>query len=487
MSYEVSRPWMPHAYQRNAVKFLMEHAAAGLFLDPGLGKTSITLAAILMLKRMQLVSRVLVIAPLRVCYSVWPKEVQKWTDFGELRVEILHGDKKDEALAREADIYVINPEGLTWLTSKFKKLPFDVLVVDESSKFKHINTQRFKLLKPHLRNFRRRYILTGTPAPNGLLDLFGQAYVMDQGAALGPYITHYRNTYFDATGFGGYTWVPRPGAAEMIYDRLRPYVLRLEARDYLELPEQIDNFISVELPPDARKVYDDMERVMLSELTNGEVVTAMGAAAATMKCRQIANGGLYRQLGVRPAVNADRWADLHTAKVEAIQDLVEELNGSPLLIAYDFEHDRERLLAALGDHTPWIGGGTSPKASAEIERRWNAGEIPVLLGHPQAMGHGLNLQGACGHIAWHSLTWDLELFQQFIQRVLRQGNAHKRVFVHYVLARNTVDEVILKALRSKDRTQSSLLKALKGYAEEKISTQLPVVSSARPRRPRAQG
>lgn len=468
MSFEVARPWNPHAYQRAGVKFLCEHAGAGLFLDPGLGKTSITLGAVLLLKRMGVLDKVLVIAPLRVCHSVWPREQEKWKDFADLKVVVLHGPDKDARLKEKADIHCINPEGLPWAEQAgLFKQGFDTLVVDESSKFKHTNTQRYRILKPHLKKFRRRWILTGTPAPNGLLDLFGQCYLMDLGNALGPYITRYRNDYFDSTGYGGYTWIPKDGAAERIYERLKPSVLRLAASDYLQLPERIDNIIQVELPPDARKVYNQMERVMLAELTNGDVVTASGAAAASMKCRQLANGGLYRQLQVTPANNEDRWSNTHSAKTDAVLDLVEELNGSPLLIAYDFEHDKERLLSALGRETPWIGGGTSPKASAAIERAWNAGEIPVLLGHPQAMGHGLNLQGACGHVLWHSLTWDLELYQQFTQRVLRQGNEKKRVIVHHLVAKDTVDEVILKTLRAKDRTQGSLLQALKDYATDR--------------------
>jgi len=443
------------------------------------------LAAILLLKQMHLINKVLVIAPLRVCYSVWPREIQKWRDFSGLTISVLHGTDKDGALAAPADIYVINPEGLAWLMEgkRFKQAGFDVLVIDESSKFKHTDTLRFRLLKPHLKSFRRRWILTGTPAPNGLMDLFGQVYIMDEGAALGRYITHYRNEFFNATGFGGYTWELKDGAAETIYERLRPYVLRLAAKDYLELPERVENIIKVTLPPKSRKAYDQMEQVMLAELANGEVVTALGAAAATMKCRQLANGGLYRQLDIAPAVNSDRWQDFHTAKTDAILDLVEELNGSPLLVAYDFEHDRHRLLAALGKDTPWIGGGTTPKASAEIERLWNAGKIPVLLGHPQAMGHGLNLQGSCGHVAWHSLTWDLELYQQFTQRVLRQGNTNKRVVVHHIIAEDTIDEVVLRALRTKDRTQGSLLNALKDYATSKLPPQAGTAwSKPQPRR-----
>lgn len=465
-------PWTPHAYQKNAIKFLLEHACAGLFLDPGLGKTSITLGAFKILKKANLVKKMLVVAPLRVCYSVWPREAEKWSDFSHLKVEILHGGQKDQALRRNADIYVINPEGLEWLFSdgRFKMLDADWLVIDESSKFKHTNTRRFKALKPFLGRFKRRTILTGTPVPNGLLDLFGQIYILDLGNSFTPYITKFRQQFFYPAGFGGYTWLPKADTQERIQELLKPLVLRLEARDYLELPQLVTTpttDIIVELPPKARKIYDDLETIMLAELDNAEVVTALSAAAASMKCRQVANGGIYRQLEADPVVNSERWQDIHTEKADALKDFVEGLNGKPLLVAYDFEHDRERILKVLGKDTPYIGGGVSPKRTSELEREWNQGNLPVLLGHPQAIGHGLNLQAECQHVLWHSLTWDLELYEQFIQRVLRQGNPFSHVFVHHIIARGTVDELIMRALRTKARVQNRLLSALKEYRQER--------------------
>lgn len=459
--------WRPHNYQKKAIQFLLEHAAAGLFLDPGLGKTSITLGAIRILKREGIINRVLIIAPLRVCYSVWPREVEKWADFNHLRIEILHGSDKDKAIRRDADIYVINPEGLDWLLTdgRMKVLDADTLVIDESSKFKHPNTRRFKNIKPTLPRFKRRWILTGTPAPNGLMDLFGQVYILDLGKSLSPYISHFRREFFEQTGFGGFTWVPKHGAEEMIHELLRPMTLRLSAEDYLDMPELIQNNVFVDVPEKAMRVYKELEEHLIAQLEGGDVVTAMSAAAASMKCRQVANGGLYRQPEDPVATKGERWAHLHDAKTEAVLDLVEELSGQPVLIAYDFEHDRDRLLKALGKDTPYIGGGVSAKASKEIEAAWNAGEIPVLLGHPQAMGHGLNLQESGGHIIWHSLTWDYELYDQFIRRIWRQGNTGKHVIVHHVVARDTIDEAILKSLKVKKKTQNALLSALKDYAK----------------------
>ncbi len=474
-------PWTPHAYQKKAVKFLLEHAASALFLDPGLGKTSITLAAIKLLKQKKVLDKVLLIAPLRVCYSVWPKETDKWADFNGLKVAVLHGPRKDEALKQEADVYVINPEGLEWLLQvkktktpsgktkvdvdlrRWKALGFDTLVVDELSKFKHTNTNRFKALKLVLHTFQRRWGLTGSPASNGLLDLFGQCFVLDQGRTLGPYISHYRMKYF-VPSHDGFSWNIREGAEDEIYDRIRPLALRMAADDYLDMPTLIENNIRVDLPSNVMEVYDRLENDLIAKLDD-KLVVASNAAAASMKCRQVANGGIYLDPEVETLIKLPKskreWANLHTEKVDALADLIEELQGSPILVAYDFEHDLDRLRERLGQDVPYIGGGVSAKRSAELEHLWNAGKLPVLLGHPQAMAHGLNLQEMGHHVCWHSLTWDYELYDQFIRRVLRQGNKSKKVFVHHIIARGTVDEVVLAAVKSKRRGQNALFDALK--------------------------
>lgn len=450
--------WNPHKYQTKSVKFLLQQNAAGLFLDPGLGKTSIVLAAVKMLKKEKMINKVLIVAPLRVCYMVWPKEVAKWKDFDGLTTIILHGKDKERNLLKEADIYLINPEGLQWFLTPgidgMKRLKPDMLVIDESSKFKAASTKRFKMLKPVLPNFRRRYILTGSPSPNGMMDLFSQIFILDGGAALGRFITHYRNQFFYPTGFGGYEWKLQEGAEKKIQERIKPLVLRLEAKDYLELPQLVENNIYVELPKQAREAYKQMEDDLFTGLKNGDVVAA-NAAAASMKCSQIANGGVYGE---------DREIHhLHMEKAEAVKDLVEELQGTPALIAYDFEHDLERLLKVLGKNTPYIGGGVSPKRAAAIEAAWNNGELSVLLGHPASIAHGLNLQNAGNHVIWHSLTWNFEHYDQFIKRILRQGSKHKKVFVHHIIAENTVDVAKLTALKFKDHSQRSLLAGLKEY------------------------
>jgi len=476
-----AKPWTPHAYQKKAVKFLLEHAAGALFLDPGLGKTSITLATIKMLKQKKVLDKVLLIAPLRVCYSVWPKEVDKWSDFNGIKVVVLHGPNKDELLKVEADVYVINPEGLEWLLQvkktktptgktkvdvdlrRWKALGFDTLVVDELSKFKHTNTNRFKAIKLVLNTFRRRWGLTGSPASNGLLDLFGQCFILDQGRTLGPYISHYRMKYF-VPSHDGFSWNIREGAEQEIYERLNPLALRMAADDYLDMPTLIENNIRVDLPEPVRVVYDQLEDDLIAKLSD-KIVVASNAAAASMKCRQVANGGIYIDPEVESLVKLPKskreWVNLHTEKVDALADLIEELQGSPILVAYDFEHDLDRLRERLGQDVPYIGGGVSAKRSAELEKAWNAGHLPVLLGHPQAMAHGLNLQEVGHHVCWHSLTWDFELYDQFIRRVLRQGNKSKKVFVHHIMARGTVDEVVLAAVKSKRKGQNALFDALK--------------------------
>ena len=463
--------WVPEKYMVEAAKFLLERGAGGLFLDPGLRKTSITLSAIKALKARHKRFPFLVIAPLRVCQLVWPAEVRKWRQFNGLRVELLHGPKKGEALSREADLYVINPEGLPWLFEELQARdvwPFEGLVVDESTKFKRASAQRSKLLRSYLPHFRRRYILTGSPSPNGLLDLFGQVLIVDLGNALGKYITHYRRSYFLPTGYGGYEWKPQPGAEERINERLAPLVLRMDAKDYIKLPPLVGAADSraplvtlVDLPPAARKAYDEMEENLIA-MVEGGVVTASSAGVASMKCRQIANGGIYEDK------QNVKWRKVHDAKTEAVLDLVEQLQGKPLLIAVDFHHDERRLLDALPKGGASFVGGSTLAQAKRIEAAWNAGDLPWLLGSPASVAWGLNLQGKPSAVAWHSLTWDWELYMQFIRRVWRSGQ-RGRVFCHHVVARGTVDEAIMKAIARKGKGERELLNALRDYAKARRS------------------
>lgn len=456
----------PHKFQQRCASFGVSNACAGFFLDPGLGKTVIMYMIFSMLKKLKMVRRMLVIAPLRPMYLTWPAEAKKWDAFKDLKIGILHGPCKSATLNDDVDVHVINPEGLKWLAKTVDDPSeyWDILCVDESTKFKHTDTERFRLLKPMLEKFGRRYILTGSPAPNGLLDLFGQVYVLDLGASLGRYITHYRAMYFDQD-YNGFGYTPRFGSEAKIYAKLAPLVIRMSQEDYLEMPPLVGACGSgeplvrlVELPEDARKVYDKMERYLITELQD-DTVTAANAAAATNKCRQIANGGLYGSAPLKDHPDERGMYDLHEAKVDAVEEIVEELQGVPALVAYEYEHDLDRLRRRFPG-APWVGGGVSAERFARVEAAWNRGQIPVLLAQPQSVAHGLNLQATRAAVIWHSLTWDLEVYEQFIRRVWRQGQK-ERVFVHHVIAKDTVDEVVLKALQKKDTTQRALLNALK--------------------------
>jgi len=445
--------WTPHEYQLRAVEFVLEREAAGLFLDPGLGKTSIVLAAITALKKAKKFKKALIVAPLRVCHMTWPAEAAKWKDFAGLKMNVLHGHKKEKLLLDPCDVHVINPEGLDWLWRQLKgKWPYDVLVIDESTKFKSWTAQRTKALKGKLDKFARRWILTGTPAPNSIADLFSQIFILDGGARLGQYITYFRTRFMTQGGYNGYEWTPKEHALEEIEGLLSDVVLRLDAKDWLELPELTFVDLEVELPNAVRKTYDKLEEEFLLELASGEV-TAMNAGVLGMKLRQVTNGFVYDDEQVAH--------HMHDVKIDALCDLVEELSGQPLFVGVAFKHEVEMIRKALGYEVPYLGGGVTKTAAADIVARWNAGEIPVLLAHPASVSHGLNLQAACRHVCWFGLTWNLEEYDQFIRRVYRQGQQN-HVVVHNIVAKDTMDQRIAKALRAKDKTQAHLLQALKG-------------------------
>jgi len=450
--------WEPHEYQKEAVKFLLSRGSGSLWLDPGLGKTATVLSAFRVLRLKGMAKCMLVIAPLRPAYAVWPKEVLKWEQFKDLSVGVLHGAKKDKVLQRPHDIYVINFEGLNWLSGRFngKTWPFDILVVDEISYMKNTQTQRFKTLKVLLNKFNRRWGLTGSPAPNSLLDIFGPQYIIDQGATFGPYITHFRTSYFYPSGFGGYEWRLQPDGEDRIYKALEGKVLRMAALDHLDLPELTYNDVMIELPEKAKHLYDEFEKQLTIDLGKGQI-TAVNAAVAVMKGQQIANGGSYIDGNDKKTIH------LHDAKTEAIQELVEELSGQPVIIGYHYHHDLERLQAAF-PHAPVIGSGVVDKKLEQIVNDWNLGRIPILLAHPMSAGHGLNLQGAGHAVIWYSLTWSLEVYEQFIRRLWRQGQRN-HIVVHHIIAKDTIDEAIMLAIRKKDKTQQKLLNAVKDYIE----------------------
>jgi SNF2 family DNA or RNA helicase len=450
--FHTSKPvWNPHEYQKRAITMLLQQACAGLFLDPGLGKTATAISAFKLLKKSGYVKRMLVIAPLRPCYSVWPAEIRKWANFQDLTYAILHGPDKNELLDADADIFIVNVDGVRWLfdADRYKRIRCEILCVDESSKFRSPGAKtRFKVLRDFVGKFKRRWILTGTPAPNGLIGLWSQIYLLDQGATLFPYVTRFRTTYFTPSGYGGYEWRPYPWAQEVITEKIAPLVVRMRAEDYLSMPDIQYIKILVDLPPNARRAYTEMENQFYLEVDSGEVVAANAAVAGT-KCRQIANGAVYNtELKVQ---------EVHDAKLDAFEDLVEELSGQPVLVLYEYRHDFDRMVRRTpGAH---LGSGVSPKKSESIINSFNAGEIQVLYGHPASMGHGLNLQEAAHHIIFFGLTWDLELYDQVIRRVYRQGQKAEKVLVYHILARDTLDETVYETLQVKDRTQKNLLEA----------------------------
>lgn len=431
-------------------------------------KTSCALGAYKILKSEGLIDRALVVAPLRVASITWPDEIEKWEDFCDFRWALLHGGDKDAWLRADADIFLINPEGLAWLlqdSSRIKKLNIDLLIVDESTKFKNSSTARFKLLRPHLGRFKRRWILTGTPLSNGYLDLFGQMYICDQGASLGPYVTHYRREYFDPKGFGGFDWRLKPGADKLIQRKIKPYVLHMDANDYLELPVLQNNNILVNLPSDARNAYKSMEDELFAMLDETKV-TAIAASTASMKCEQLASGAVYKDLADRRSKND--YVVAHTEKLDALRDLVEQQQGTPLLILYWFNHEADMIEKALGKGGARLGGGVGIAQGRAIQRAWNNDELPWLLGHPASMAHGLNLQdGSADALCWYTMPWDQELIEQTWRRLVRSGSKHKRIMNHRLIARNTVDEVKLAVVDAKERTQRKFLEAFRAYRRAK--------------------
>ena len=439
---------------QRAVEHLTSHRSGGLALDPGLGKTSITLEAFRLLQQSGQARTMLVIAPLRVCRMVWRQEGAKWDQFRHLRFSLLHGAKKAERLKDDADIWLVNPEGIAWLCKLFfgRPLPFDVVCIDELTKFKNAQSDRSKALRPRLAKTPWRWGLTGSLAPNGYMDVFGQMLVLDDGAALGRYITHYRDQYFQL-GYNGFDYTLLPGAEQRIIARIAPYWLQMSADDYLQLPELVQDDRHIAMSAEARKTYEEMKKDMLAELPEG-TVTAANAAAVYSKLAQMANGAVY-------VGSSKQVAKVHNDKLDALEELVDELNGEPLLVAYEFQHDLARLRERFGDDLPYLGNGTTPKQEAEWIAAWNRGEIKLFACHPASAGHGLNLQeGNAGHICWWSRTWDLELYDQFIRRVRRSGNTRQRIVNHILTMTGTIDELKAEALRDKDTTQVRLLQSL---------------------------
>lgn len=453
-----------HSYQRAAIDHIIRHTHCALFLECGLGKTVSTLTAINKLMYEELaINKVLVIAPKRVAESVWDSEVRKWEHLQHLKVSKVVGDAKTRlnALQTHADIYTIGRDNIAWLCKFYegKRMPFDMLVIDELSSFKNHKSVRFKSLRVVQPQFLRVVGLTGTPAPNGLIDLWAQIYLLDRGERLGKFITRYRDEYFRPGRRNGaviYTYDLRKGADEAIHKKIGDICMSMKAKDYLTLPKRITNIIRIEFDEKLRKQYDDFEKEqILSVLEDGAEITALSAATLSNKLLQFANGAIYDEVGSVHHV--------HDLKIEATKELLDDANGKPVLIAWTFKHDRDRLMEALRSYHP-----RELKNSKDIED-WNAGKIPVLLMHPASGGHGLNLQAGGHIIIWFGQTWSLELEQQFNARLDRQGQTES-VIVNKIVATRTIDEDVMKAILNKDRSQEKLMEAVKARIEKYTSS-----------------
>jgi SNF2 family DNA or RNA helicase len=454
--------WVPHNYQHLALEFTQSHPESGLFLRPGLGKTSISLSLIKRLKRQGQFKGALIIAPLRPAYLVWPAEVEKWDNFQSLSWCILHEKEKDEYFDEgRYDLYFMNPEGLPWLLRKLHNKratswPFDTLIIDESTKFKNPSSQRVKLLKKIAPKFKRRHLLTGTPAPKGLMDLFGQFLIMDGGKTFGTKIGSFRKKYFYKSGYMGHDWKMFPRSQEQIHRAIAPSIIQMRAEDYLELPQLVINKVLIELPPDAREAYNKIEKDFRVDFTEGRV-TAMNAGVVSSKCRQIASGGVYLD------GQEQTWKHVHLEKAKACADILEELQGNPALVAYEWRHDLDRLERSFGQGIPTIRGRMSMARTRAIEQQWNRGESSLLFGQHTAIALGLNLQGAGNTIIVHTLPWNFETWDQLICRIYRQGQKSKQVFVHALVARKTIDEAVWTSLQERNGVHISLFDALKEY------------------------
>ena len=449
--------YQPHEYQSYATRFILEHPVAAVFLQMGLGKSVITLTAIhdLIFDRFE-VRRVLVIAPLRVARDKWPAEIEKWDHLKGLTYSVAVGDEhaRNAALMRDAQVYIINRENVSWLVED-SAIPFDydMIVIDELSSFKSWQAKRFKSLLKVRPRVGRIVGLTGTPSSNGLMDLFAEFRVLDMGQRLGRFITRYRESFFrpDRTnGMQVYSWKPLPGAEEEIYRRIGDITISMKSVDFLKMPECLMNRVPVCMDFLEKDLYDELKQDLVIQLKDTQI-DAKNAAALSGKLCQMANGAVYTDDG-----NAVR---IHERKLDALEDLIEAANGQPLLIAYWFKHDLQRIRERFPQ-------ARELKSSKDITD-WNAGRIPVALIHPASAGHGLNLQDGGNTLVWFGLTWSLELYQQTNARLWRQGQRAGTVVIHHIVTAGTIDEQILKALEGKDRTQTALIDAVKAQLEVK--------------------
>lgn len=438
----------PHNYQSFAAEFILEHPVCCLMLDMGLGKTVVTLSALWELALDYFdIGKVLVIAPKRVATDTWPRELSKWEHLTGLTASLVVGNRqqREEALDRPAFLYIINRENICWLVENHR-WDFDTVVIDELSSFKSNRTERFKAMKKVRPLVHRVIGLTGTPAPNSLLDLWPEMYLLDMGQRLGRFITGYRERFFTPDKRNReivYSYKPREGAENAIYSLISDICISMKAVDYLDMPERIDNRIEVVMSVKEKKLYDDFCRDMVVQIGDEEL-DAVNAGVLSGKLLQMANGAVYS--------DDHKVLPIHSRKLDALEDLVEAANGKPLLVAYWYKHD----LARIRERFPEARCIDTSKDISD----WNTGKVPLALIHPASAGHGLNLQEGGCTIVWYGLTWSLELYQQLNARLWRQGQKHT-VVIHHIITRGTHDEDVMKALENKDMRQSNLIEAVR--------------------------
>lgn len=430
-----------------------------MFLDPGMGKTVCILEYLKIMFGKKMMTKVLIIAPLRVAQVTWPDEIDKWGY--KFKYVVLHGSKKNELLKSDADIFLINPEGLKWLLPLIKRQHFDTLIVDESTKFKNWSSGRTKLLKSILHMFNYRHILTGTPVPNGLMDIFSQIYIVDMGAALGRFITQFRNRYFNSYkvelkehDYSVYDL--KPDGEERIYKAIKKTVARLSEKDYLDLPSLVPVTIDIELGKSARKVYSELENEYLSYIDGNDIndkpIVAGGGGALVDKLRQVAGGAVYD--------DDKNVHHIHNEKITALKDLLEQLSGQPCLIAYTYKHEKDRLRKALtSSYGNVVFVDDHKKNPRALVKSWNSGEIDVLVAQCTTISHGLNMQECGRAIIWFALTYDYDTYYQFIKRVWRTG-VKNTVFLYHLVIKDSIDEDMMQVLTNKEESQEKFLERL---------------------------
>lgn len=449
--------YVPHKYQEAVIEHILKNQGTGVFLGMGLGKTSTTLSAIFqaMFDEMS-INKVLIVAPKKVAEATWQDEASKWDCFKSLTFSAILGTRAQriQALARKADVYIINRENVVWLLEHAKYKPdFDMLVIDESTSFKDASTKRWKALRKVRTCFKKIVLLTGTPRPNGLMDLWAQLYLLDGGKRLGRTLTEYRNNYFVPDKQNGpvvYSYRIRSSEAEKeIYDKISDICISLKAEDYRLMPDKFPPVtVPIVLEAKAQKAYRELEREYVTEL-KGEKITALSAAAVSNKLLQLANGAVYDE---------DKKAiPVHSAKLNALKEIVEANEGNPILVFYNFKHDKSRILE--------IFKNAKELKSADDVRAWNAGKTEMLIAHPASAGYGLNLQAGGHIIVWYGLTWSLEQYQQANARLDRQGQKEP-VIIHHLIAKGTIDELVMSALKRKENGQEAMMSAIKLLLEE---------------------